>query len=220
MSAAGRWSRRCRGSIRVPYLTNVTMMDLDFVPPHLARRRRKLRGTGVRADVPPLRQPRHRGGDGAAPGGARGRGRVAGDPGLPARGRHRAAARRGVHQRAEGGRGAFRRPGLQGGRAARARHASAARRRPRAQHRRSRPGSRRHHDRQARLHRGRRRRCAPPIRTSGRSATATARVPSPTPLTTTTRSSPTTCSRTPAASTPTGCPCMRSTPTRRSGGSA
>ena len=127
---------------------------------------------------------------------------------------------RGVHQRAEGSRGTFRRPGLQGGRAPRARHASAARRRPGAQYRRSRPGRGRDQRPTSAATSRSTKRFAPPIRTSGRWATATARAPSPTPPTTTTRSSPTTCSRTPAASTPTGCPCTRSTPTRRSGASA
>ena len=35
MSAAGRWCRRCRASIRFPYLTNSSMMDVDFLPRHL-----------------------------------------------------------------------------------------------------------------------------------------------------------------------------------------
>lgn len=59
-----------------------------------------------------------------------------------------------------------------------------------------------------------------PTRRSGRWATATARELSPTLPATTTRSSPTTCSWTPAASTPTGYRHTRSTPTRRWAGSA
>ena len=55
---------------------------------------------------------------------------------------------------------------------------------------------------------------------SGRWATATARAPSPTPRRTITRSSPTTCSRAPTASGPTASRCTRSTPIRRSAASA
>ena len=59
-----------------------------------ARGRRQLHRAGIRADVPPLRLARHRDRDGAAPGGARGRGRVAGAQGDP-RGRRDRCAHRG-----------------------------------------------------------------------------------------------------------------------------
>ncbi len=65
-----------------------------------------------------------------------------------------------------------------------------ARRRPAAEHRRPRPRQGRHRDRRARLHHGRRRAAHERARASGRSATSTAAAPSPTPRTTTSRSSP------------------------------
>ena len=51
----------------VPYLTNVTMMDLEVLPEHLIVIRGQLCGTGVCPDVQPLRESRNRRGDGAAP---------------------------------------------------------------------------------------------------------------------------------------------------------
>ena len=75
---------RCRaadmpGLDQVDYLTNSTMLEVDFVPRASRHHRRKLHRPGVRADVPPLRQPRDGRRDGAAPDPAGGRGRLRGD---------------------------------------------------------------------------------------------------------------------------------------------
>ena len=63
------------------------------------RRRRQLHRPRVRADVPALRQPRHRRRNGAAPGRARGRRGVRRDPDDARRRRHRLPAQRPVPQR-------------------------------------------------------------------------------------------------------------------------
>ena len=56
----------CPGLREVPYFTNSSMMEVDFLPEHLVDRRRQLHRPRIRPDVPALRQPRHRGRDGAA----------------------------------------------------------------------------------------------------------------------------------------------------------
>ena len=100
------------------------------------------------------------------------------------------------------------------------RHASAARRRPPAQHRRPRPRQGRRRHRPARASSRSTISCAPTCPASGRSATATAGAPSPTPPTTTSRSSPPTCSTTTRAASATASPPTTSTPIRRSAASA
>ena len=77
----------------VPYLTNRTMLALDRVPRAPGGRRRQLHRPRVRADVPALRRERDRGREDAAPHRPRGRGRLRGDPGHPARPRASRSAR-------------------------------------------------------------------------------------------------------------------------------
>ena len=161
------------------------------------RRRRQLHRARVRADVPALRQPRHRRRDGPAAGRARGRGRRR-------RRSRRSSKREGIAIRLErevhhaSRRSAARHRGRRSTAQAARREidglASAARGRPPAEHRRPRPRQGRRRDRRARLHHGGRRATHQRRRASGRSATATAAARSRTPRTTTTRSSRRTCS--------------------------
>ena len=65
-SAAGRSCPPMPGLDQVPYLTNSSMMDVDFLPRASGHRRRQLYRAGVRPDVPPLRQRGHDRRDGAA----------------------------------------------------------------------------------------------------------------------------------------------------------
>ena len=77
----------------VPYLDNVSMMDVDVLPAPPRRHRRQLHRARVRADVSALRQRRHGGRDGPAPHRPRGRRGVRCDSRDP-RGRgHRGPAR-------------------------------------------------------------------------------------------------------------------------------
>ena len=61
------------GLEHVPYLTNSSMMDIDFVPAATDRCRRQLCGAGIRTDVPPVRKRSHNYRDESAPDSARGR---------------------------------------------------------------------------------------------------------------------------------------------------
>ena len=145
------------GLDQVDYLTNSSMMDVDFLPQSSRGAGRQLHRARVRPDVSPLRQPGHDRRAGAAPDRARGRGRLAGRRGVPRpRGHRRPHQRQLPESLAEGRRdrpeGLLRAGPYRGLRLPPAAGDGTA-----AQHRRSRARPRRREAGQARLHRGRRR---------------------------------------------------------------
>ena len=182
------------GLDQIDYLTNSTMMEIDFRARASDRRRRQLHRTRIRPDVPALRRAGHHRRKGAA--------------------HHRRArtptCRRAIADilRSEGvmietgaecmrveKRGGQIAVGLDcDGQLARSRRlASAARAGAGAQYRRPRSGRGGRQRRCARLHRRRRRVCTPASPASGRSAIAMGAARSPTRPTTITKSSPTIC---------------------------
>ena len=158
MSAAAPRRRPIPGLEAVPWLTNSRLLRLDALPRASGDHRRQLYRPGIRADLPPLRLRGDGGRTGAAADPARGRGGLRRDP-RDAGGRgHGLPPRRQGHL-GRAGRG-WRRAAA-GGRAGDPRLASAAGDRAAPEHRRPRPGGRRHRPRRAGLHHGGRRSCRP-----------------------------------------------------------
>ena len=81
-SAAAPRCPTCPASTRSTYLTNSSMMDVDFLPRHLVVVGGSYIGLEFGQMYPPLRQRGHDRRDGAAPDRARGRGRLRGDRGI------------------------------------------------------------------------------------------------------------------------------------------
>ena len=204
------------GIADVPYLDNVTMMDVDTLPRHLVivggsyiglefaqmYHRFGSRGDGRRNDVAADR-----------PGGPGGVGRDQGDSG--SRG-NQDPAQGGVPCGSPSRRWRRRRRRVRGGAARDRRLASAARDGSPAEHRRPWLRARRHRARRARLHRRRRPVAARTSRGSGRSATSTAVARSRTRRTTITKSSPRTSSMAKRAASRTGFRRTRCSSIRRS----
>ena len=145
------------GLDEVDYLTNSSMMDVDFLPQPPRGAGRQLHRARVRPDVSPLRQRGHDRRAGAAPDRARGRGRLQGSRGVPRPRGHRYPHQRQLRQRLPEGRRDRPESFLRGGAGRGFGLPPAAGDGAAAQHRRSRVGPRRREAGQARLHRGRRR---------------------------------------------------------------
>ena len=206
-SAAARSSPTSRASTTSTTSPTSASSTSTSLPEHLVIIGGSYIGAGVRADVPPLRRPGQRRREGPAGDLARGRGRLRRDPGDPGGRGHRRPRRRDRHANRQA-RQRFRRSTCTRATAptrSRARHLLVATGRQ--------PNTddlgldaRGSRDRRARLRQGRRPAAHHRRRTSGRWGTATARAPSPTPRTTTSRSSPPTCSTTIRAGSATASP--------------
>ncbi len=184
------------GPRRRAVLNNSSMMEVDFVPPHLVVIGGSYIGLEFAQMYRRFGSARHDRRDVAVPDRARGRGHVHGHPRDPrGRGRRRAHGRR-VHLRREDAVGRARGRQLPGRRARRGWDAHPARRRAAAPTPTTsvstRPASRSTRAATSRWTIS----CARTCPGSGRSAIATAAAPSPTPPTTTSRSSRRTCSTT------------------------
>ena len=176
------------GLREIDYLTNSSMMSVDFLPEAPDRRRRQLHRSRIRSDVSALRRRGHDHRDGAAPRRPRGRRRLDRDPGdRRARG-CRGARELEVHQLRQAWRRDRRQRRLCRRCAASARHARAARCRPPSQYRRSGPREGRASRSTSGATSWSTTSSARSSRESGRSAIATARARSRTRRTTTPRS--------------------------------
>ena len=208
------------GLDQVPYLTNSSMMEVDFLPRHLvivggsyvglefAQMYRRFGSEVTVVEMAPRLIPREDEDVSAAV------------QEIVEREGDRGPAGRRVHQLRQARRRRRRHGRLHRGRTRDRRLASAARGRPPAQHRRSRPRQGRGAPRRSAATSWSTTSCAPTCRASGRSAIATARAPSPTPPTTISRSSRPICSTTTRAGSATASPPTRSTSIRRSAGPA
>ena len=209
------------GLAEIPYLDEPSMMAVDFVPPHLV----VVGGSYVGLEF--AQMYRRFGSEVtviemvAAAGRARGRGRLRGDPRHPRARGHRGAHGSRVHRASRSADRACACASIasEGEPAVDGSHLLlAVGRRPNTDDLGARAGRRR--GRRARLHPGRRRAAHERRRGSGRWATATARARSPTPRTTTSRSSPPTFSTTIRAGSATASRPTRCSSIRRSGAPA
>ena len=149
-------ARHARASTRSPFLTNSSMMDVDFLPEHLIvvggsyiglEFGQMFRRFGSEVTIVEMGPRLDRREDEDVSAAIR---EILEREGIDVR------AEREVHRLRQAGRRDRRRRRLRRRRAARCRHARAARRRPPSQYRRSGPRQGRRRDRRARLHRGRR----------------------------------------------------------------